>query len=168
MDLVVMLAPEGDTRVGVRGRRGGTPRVPGRRRLPSRLAGRRARRRALDDGAPDRDWRPARRRRGDAGGPRTGWTSGPQADAELVAEALDEVAVSCSPHRDLAVNPAKMLAIAMADATPLVWGGSVLAARAARRVAESLPSPVVGRRSPGTPSTCSRSSRRARAARHVR
>jgi hypothetical protein len=31
-----------------------------------------------------------------------------------------------------------MLAIALADATPLVWGGSVLAARAARRIAESL------------------------------
>ena len=63
---------------------------------------------------------------------------GPPADAEQVAEALDEVAISCSPSRDLAVNPAKMLAIALADANPLVWGGSVLAARAARRVAESI------------------------------
>lgn len=63
---------------------------------------------------------------------------GPRADAESVATALDDVAVSCSPHHDLAVNPAKMLAIALADATPVVWGGSVLAARAARRVAESL------------------------------
>jgi hypothetical protein len=63
---------------------------------------------------------------------------GPQADAESVAGALDEVAVSCSPHRDLAVNPAKMLAISLADTNPLVWGGSALAARAARRVAESL------------------------------
>ena len=63
---------------------------------------------------------------------------GPPADAEQVAEALDEVAISCSPNRDLAVNPAKMLAIALADANPLVWGGSVLAARAARRVAESI------------------------------
>lgn len=63
---------------------------------------------------------------------------GPRADAESVARALDEVAVSCSPHRDLAVNPAKMLAIALADTTPVVWGGSVLAARAARRVAESI------------------------------
>ncbi|MGB0099238.1 MAG: SIS domain-containing protein [Nocardioides sp.] len=65
-------------------------------------------------------------------------TLGPEADAEQVAEALDQVAISCSPHRDLAVNPAKMLAIALADASPLVWGGSVLAARAARRVAESI------------------------------
>ena len=63
---------------------------------------------------------------------------GPATDAEEVAEALDEVAMSCSPHRDLAVNPAKMLAIALADTNPLVWGGSVLAARAARRVAESI------------------------------
>ena len=31
-----------------------------------------------------------------------------------------------------------MLAIALADTNPLVWGGSVLAARAARRVAESM------------------------------
>jgi hypothetical protein len=63
---------------------------------------------------------------------------GPAADPESVAQALDDVAVSCSPYQDLSANPAKLLAIALADATPLVWGGSVLAARAARRVAESL------------------------------
>ena len=63
---------------------------------------------------------------------------GPAAEAEPVAEALDDVAISCSPTRDIAVNPAKMLAIALADANPLVWGGTVLAARAARRVAESI------------------------------
>ncbi len=63
---------------------------------------------------------------------------GPAADVEDVAEALDQVATTCSPHRDLAVNPAKTLAIAMADASPIFWGGSVLAARAARRVAESV------------------------------
>ncbi len=63
---------------------------------------------------------------------------GPAADPESVAQALDDVAIACSPFRDLAVNPAKMLAIALADSTPLVWGGSVLAARAARRIAESV------------------------------
>jgi hypothetical protein len=63
---------------------------------------------------------------------------GPRVDAERVATALDEVAIACSPHRDLAVNPAKMLAIALADTNPIVWGGSVLAARAARRIAESI------------------------------
>jgi hypothetical protein len=63
---------------------------------------------------------------------------GPDSDPESVAQALDDVAIACSPYRDLSVNPAKGLAIALADATPLVWGGSVLAARAARRIAESL------------------------------
>ncbi len=63
---------------------------------------------------------------------------GPEADPDKVAEALDAVAESCSPHRDLSINPAKMLAICLADAAPLVWGGSVLEARAARRIAESI------------------------------
>ena len=63
---------------------------------------------------------------------------GPEVEPDAVAEALDAVAVACSPFRDLAGNPAKELAIVLADATPLVWGGSVLAARAARRIAEAL------------------------------
>jgi hypothetical protein len=63
---------------------------------------------------------------------------GPAADPAAVAEALDAVALACAPGRDISINPAKMLAITLADANPLVWGGSVLAARAARRVAESI------------------------------
>ena len=63
---------------------------------------------------------------------------GPDTDPDAVAEAMDAVAISCSPQRDLAVNPAKMLAISLADATPVLWGGSVLSARAARRVAEAV------------------------------
>ncbi|GAB7004208.1 hypothetical protein JCM18899A_16800 [Nocardioides sp. AN3] len=63
---------------------------------------------------------------------------GPSADPEQVAAALDQVAISCSPHRDVSVNPGKVLALTLADSLPLVWGGSVLAARAARRVAESI------------------------------
>ena len=63
---------------------------------------------------------------------------GPEVDAEEVARALDDVAVACSPYVDMSGNPAKELAIALAESTPLVWGGSVLAARAARRVAEAL------------------------------
>jgi hypothetical protein len=63
---------------------------------------------------------------------------GPETNAESVATALDDVAVSCSPNRDLAVNPAKALAIALADSTPLLWGGTALSARAARRVAEAI------------------------------
>jgi len=63
---------------------------------------------------------------------------GPELDPEAVAAALDEVAVACSPFRDIVHNPAKELALLVADANPLLWGGSVLAARAARRVAESI------------------------------
>lgn len=63
---------------------------------------------------------------------------GPSSDPAAVAEALDDVAIACSPQRDISINPAKMLAISLADAAPVVWGGSVLAARAARRVAESI------------------------------
>jgi hypothetical protein len=63
---------------------------------------------------------------------------GPQTDPEVIAESLDEIAVSCSPHKDLAVNPAKILAIGIADSNPVLWGGTVLAARAARRIAESI------------------------------
>jgi len=63
---------------------------------------------------------------------------GPSADPEDVAAALDQVAIACSPHRDVSVNPGKVLALTLADSLPLVWGGSVLAARAARRVAESI------------------------------
>lgn len=63
---------------------------------------------------------------------------GPRADAEGVATALDAVASACSPYRDLSVNPAKTVAISLADSSPLLWGGSVLAARAARRVAEQF------------------------------
>ncbi|HEX2894146.1 MAG TPA: SIS domain-containing protein [Marmoricola sp.] len=63
---------------------------------------------------------------------------GPSADPEVVASALDDVAIACSPFRDLAVNPAKLLASGIAETSPLLWGGTVLAARAARRIAESL------------------------------
>ena len=63
---------------------------------------------------------------------------GPEVNAESVAIALDDVAIAASPGRDLSDNPAKDLAITLADAVPLVWGGSVLAARAARRVAELI------------------------------
>ncbi|WP_166349448.1 SIS domain-containing protein [Phytoactinopolyspora limicola] len=63
---------------------------------------------------------------------------GPEVDAEPVAELLDEVAENCAPSVSADENPAKELALVLADSTPLVWGGSVLAARAARRLAENL------------------------------
>lgn len=77
---------------------------------------------------------------------------GPEVDEEGVAGTLDEVATLCSPHRDISANPAKDLALSLADALPLVWGGSVLAARAARRVAEAM------RRTSGRPALAADSS----------
>lgn len=63
---------------------------------------------------------------------------GPEVDPWRVADAMDQVATDCSPYTDVAENPAKDLAMGLAEAQPLVWGGSVLAARASRRVAEAL------------------------------
>ncbi|GAA2098798.1 hypothetical protein GCM10009841_12260 [Microlunatus panaciterrae] len=63
---------------------------------------------------------------------------GPSVDSELVAEAMDKVAEDCSPSVETIENPAKEVALGLADTQPLVWGGSVLAARASRRVAEAF------------------------------
>ncbi|GAA0606996.1 hypothetical protein HPO96_31940 [Kribbella sandramycini] len=63
---------------------------------------------------------------------------GPVVDAKAVAATLDDVAIACSPNNDVSSNPAKELALVLADALPLVWGGSVLSARAARRVVEAI------------------------------
>lgn len=63
---------------------------------------------------------------------------GPQVNLEGVADALDLVAESCSPLKDLSANPGKELAIAFADHVPLIWGGSMLANRAGRRIGEAL------------------------------
>jgi hypothetical protein len=66
------------------------------------------------------------------------WGLGPAVDPAEVADALDAVARRCGPAEPSTANPAKELAMALGDAVPVVWGGSVLAARAARRVAEAL------------------------------
>ena len=63
---------------------------------------------------------------------------GPVVQPDLVADAMDRVAEDCSPFADVSVNPAKDLAISLADALPLLWGGSVIASRASRRLAEAL------------------------------
>ena len=67
-----------------------------------------------------------------------GMQLGPEVRPDLVAEAMDVVAEDCSPYADVSLNPAKDIALGLADTQPLVWGGSVLAARASRRVAEAL------------------------------
>jgi hypothetical protein len=63
---------------------------------------------------------------------------GPEVQPEPVADALDEIAKRCAPSVGVDENVAKEFALVLADSTPLVWGGSVLAARAARRIAEGL------------------------------
>lgn len=63
---------------------------------------------------------------------------GPEIAGEEIACVLDEVAARCSPYVDSVTNPAKLHALALGDGTPLLWGGSVLAARAARRIAEAV------------------------------
>ncbi len=63
---------------------------------------------------------------------------GPEVEAEPVAAALDDVAVRCGANTPVDQNPAKEIALSLGDDLPVVYGGSVLAARAARRVAEEL------------------------------
>ncbi len=63
---------------------------------------------------------------------------GPAVNPEAVAEAMDLVATDSSWALDATQNPAKAMALELADAQPMVWGGSILAARASRRVAEAL------------------------------
>jgi len=63
---------------------------------------------------------------------------GPAVNTDHAAEAADMVAEESSPHHDLSSNPAKDLACGLGDAEPLIWGGSVLAARASRRIAEAI------------------------------
>lgn len=63
---------------------------------------------------------------------------GPLIHPGHVADAADLVAEACAPSRDLAANPGKELALAMADRVPLIWGGTVLAGRASRRIAEAV------------------------------
>ena len=70
-----------------------------------------------------------------------------------VADAMDQVATDCSPYADVAENPAKDLAPGLAEAQPLVWGGSVLAARASRGWPRHSGRPAAGPRWPLTPTS---------------
>lgn len=70
---------------------------------------------------------------------------GPAVHPEHVADAADLVAAGCSPLSEIGSNVGKDLAIGIAEGLPLIWGGTVLASRASRRIAESM------RRSSGRP-----------------
>lgn len=74
------------------------------------------------------------------------------ADTGAVAAALDEVAAGCGPARESFVNPAKILALELLDALPVIAAEGPLAGAAAIRVADQLGTlaglPVAGYRLP--------------------
>ncbi|HEY7225749.1 MAG TPA: SIS domain-containing protein [Micromonosporaceae bacterium] len=61
-----------------------------------------------------------------------------EADFAETATRLDEDAERCRPSADSYVNPAKELALDLANSVPIVWGSSPLATVAARRVGDML------------------------------
>jgi hypothetical protein len=60
------------------------------------------------------------------------------AQPEAIATALDEVAGECGPARESFVNPAKMLALELLDALPVIAAEGHLAGAAASRVVDQL------------------------------
>ncbi len=61
-----------------------------------------------------------------------------QTDLEATADRLDETAESCRPSSESFVNPAKMLALQLAETVPVVLGDSPLSGVAATRAASML------------------------------
>jgi glucose/mannose-6-phosphate isomerase len=61
-----------------------------------------------------------------------------EADLAETAVRLDAEAEACRPDADSFVNPAKALAVDLANSIPIVWGSSPLATVAARRVGDML------------------------------
>lgn len=57
---------------------------------------------------------------------------------EAAAVAMEDISHQCRPSSDSFVNPAKSLALDLAGTLPVIWGGSPVAAAAARRFASQL------------------------------
>jgi glucose/mannose-6-phosphate isomerase len=57
---------------------------------------------------------------------------------EAAAAAMEDVSHQCRPSSESFVNPAKSLALDLVGRLPMIWGGSPLAAAAARRFASQL------------------------------
>jgi glucose/mannose-6-phosphate isomerase len=67
-----------------------------------------------------------------------GLLNAPRSLLDRVADDLDRVSERCGPAADVAVNPAKALALQLAGSLPYVWGSSELAGVAAARFAAQL------------------------------
>jgi glucose/mannose-6-phosphate isomerase len=61
-----------------------------------------------------------------------------EASYEAAATAMEDVSHQCRPSSESFVNPAKSLALDLVGRLPVIWGGSALAAAAARRFASQL------------------------------
>jgi hypothetical protein len=57
---------------------------------------------------------------------------------ETAATAMEDVSFQCRPSSESFVNPAKSLALDLVGRLPVIWGGSQVAAAAARRFASQL------------------------------
>jgi glucose/mannose-6-phosphate isomerase len=57
---------------------------------------------------------------------------------ETAAAAMEDVSFQCRPSSESFVNPAKSLALDLVGRLPVIWGGSQVAAAAARRFASQL------------------------------
>ena len=57
---------------------------------------------------------------------------------EAAAAAMEDVSFQCRPSSESFVNPAKSLALDLVGRLPVIWGGSQIAAAAARRFASQL------------------------------
>jgi hypothetical protein len=57
---------------------------------------------------------------------------------EAAATAMEDVSHQCRPSSESFVNPAKSLALDLVGRIPVIWGGSAVAAAAARRFASQL------------------------------
>ncbi len=74
----------------------------------------------------------------DLGGPSDGPAPELPEHLEAAADRLEHVAVACGPEPDTFVNPAKELALALADGLPLIWGSGQCGPPAATRLACQL------------------------------
>lgn len=74
-------------------------------------------------------------------------TGGLPSGIEVAAARLEALAVACAPDRESFVNPAKELALGLADGLPMAWGsgpcGPVAALRLACQLAENAKAPAV-------------------------